>query len=98
MERINENGIRELFCEADGKWYPDTVHENGRIYILDERPDRFQYYEMSRSESREEVMQNVIASEEMDLTAPEMPWEKQIADLIAENDLRSGMALKAKSN
>lgn len=82
-ERMNANGIREVLCEADGKWYPDTIHEDGKTYILDKRPDRFQYYPMEKGQSREEVMQFVIASEEADLTAPEMPWEKQIADVIA---------------
>lgn len=88
-ERINENGIREVLCKEDEKWYPDTIHEDGKTYILDERPDRFQYYEMSQGESRESVMQNVIASEEADLTAPEMPWEKQIADLIRQQTYSS---------
>lgn len=63
MERINENGIREVFCEADGRWYEDTVFENGQCFYLDERPDRFQYYPVNEHESRESFKQSLIEEE-----------------------------------
>lgn len=88
-ERINENGIREVFCEADGKWYPDTLHENGITYFLDERPDRFHYYPIIADETREEVMAYIIASEEADRNAPELPWEKIISEAIAAAEKRA---------
>lgn len=63
MNRINENGIREVLCEADGKWYEDTVFENGQRFFLDERPDRFQYYPVDDDETHESFMQSLIEEE-----------------------------------
>lgn len=67
MEERIVNGVREVFCEEDKKWYPDTIHENGDTYILDERPDRFQYYPMAHGESREDVMRAVLDAESIDM-------------------------------
>lgn len=66
-ERINENGVREVFCEADGKWYEDTVFENGQRYLLDERPDRFQYYPVDDTTDRDTFMRDLIEQEATDL-------------------------------
>lgn len=63
MERINENGIREVYCEADQKWYPDTLYENGERYFLDERPDRFQYYPVDDDEDRTTFMRRLSEEE-----------------------------------
>ncbi len=69
MERINDDGIREVFCEADQKWYPDTIHENGERYFLDERPDRFQYYPVDDDEDREAFMRRLIEEEAIELNS-----------------------------
>ena len=71
MEERVVNGVREVFCEEDKKWYPDTIHDNGETYILDERPDRFQYYPMMAGETREDVMQAVLEAESIDMEEPD---------------------------
>lgn len=66
-ERINENGIREVLCKEDGKWYADTIYENGQRYLLDERPDRFHYYPVDDTTDRNIFMRELIEQEAADL-------------------------------
>lgn len=63
MDRINANGVREVYCEADQKWYADTILDNGERYFLDERPDRFQYYPVDEDEDHESFMQRLLNEE-----------------------------------
>ena len=58
MERINDDGIREVFCEADQK-----------CYFLDERPDRFQYYPVDDDEDRADFMRRLIEEEAAELSS-----------------------------
>lgn len=66
-ERVNENGIREVLCREDGKWYADTIYENGQRYLLDERPDRFQYYPVDDAIDRDAFMRDLVEQEAADL-------------------------------
>ena len=58
---IIKDGIRQIWCEEDSKYYPEIVEENGRTYKLD--PKTFVYLEelsLGLTDEEEELMKQPI--------------------------------------
>ena len=69
------NGVRQIWCEEDGKFYPEIKEENGRTYKLD--PKTFVYLE--------QVELGLTDEEQKLMSEPIDRWGKAWQKFMTEN-------------